>query len=187
MAIRDFTNKNSGGGLGGWLGPLSILSSFVPGMQWVAPAIAGVSAVGSLVNGDIGGALLNGASAFSKLGGKGGGGSSSFDANLTPQLESDPLYLSRQLSDLNQAGGAASISGALDGVPDGLSDMGTRYVENRMQSPGFVSNLIGRDGGGYRLSDADRGRYDELLAQYGLSDMDWTGRQRKNGLGGGII
>lgn len=204
--IRDFTNKNSGGGWNplGLVG--SLLSMAIPG---AGPWIAGANAIGSAINGDIGGAVLNGAKAASGLGGVSGGSGAAIP-KLSTQMDSDPFYASKGLSSLNQSGTAPGIGGIGSGVdgstsawapkdasllsqqranlplpdvskiPDNLSDMGTRYVGNRMQSPGFVSNLIGGGGNGYRLSDADKRRYDELLVQYGLSDMDYSTRQRRN-------
>ena len=136
-------------------------------MQWVAPVISGVKAVNSIANGDVGGALLNGASALSGAGKK---TASSSSASANPVT--------------TPADGA--VSPGLNSIPDNLPDMGTRYVDNQMQSPGFISSLIGMGGNGYTLPANDKARYDELLAQYGLTDMDWTTRQRKNGLTGGI-
>lgn len=59
---------------------------------------------------------------------------------------------------------------------------------NSATQPGFVDNLLGRPGGGNGLLDDDKRRYDELLVRYGLSDMDWTTRQKRSRLttGGGI-
>ncbi|MDO5116696.1 MAG: hypothetical protein Q4D58_11470 [Synergistaceae bacterium] len=140
MAVHDFTNKNGGGGLGGWLGPLSILASLVPGGQALTPWISGAGAVASAIDGDWTGAAKQ---AVGALGGAEASSGKAFAPKLATQMESNPGYLSQQLSALNQAGGAAS---------------------------GTVSD----------------GFYDELLTQYGLSDMDWTERQRRNRLTGGI-
>lgn len=202
MAVQYAQN---GGGRSPWGFVGSLLSMVIPG---AAPWIAGANAVGSAVRGDYGGALLNGAGVFSNNGAAGGKGSAGMP-KLSTQMESDPFYASKELSNLNPTLGGGKTAGMIGGVgsgpdgstsawsprdaavpqlsipdlskiPDNLSDMGTRYVGNRMQSPGFVSNLIGGGGNGYRLSDADKRRYDELLVQYGLSDMDYSTRQRRN-------
>ena len=53
------------------------------------------------------------------------------------------------------------------------SDMGTRFVDNNIAKQ--------------PRSDADyQNRFNELLAQYDLSDMDWTKRRQRNGLMGGL-
>ena len=53
------------------------------------------------------------------------------------------------------------------------ADMGTRFADNNIAKQ--------------PRSDADyQNRFNELLAQYDLSDMDWTKRRQRNGLMGGL-
>lgn len=53
------------------------------------------------------------------------------------------------------------------------SDMGARFADNNIAKQ--------------PRSDADyQNRFNELLAQYNLSDMDWTKRRQRNGLMGGL-
>ena len=53
------------------------------------------------------------------------------------------------------------------------SDMGTRFADNNLTMQ--------------PRSELDYGnRYNELLSQYNLSDMDWTKRRKRNGLMGGL-
>ena len=60
---------NEGGdGIGKWLGPLSMLATVVPGMQWAAPLLKGASAVNSGLNGDWLGAGVNAFGAGKSLG-----------------------------------------------------------------------------------------------------------------------
>lgn len=91
-----YANKG-GGGLGGFLGPLSLVSAFVPGLQ---PVAAGLNAVNSAAQGDIGGALLNSAKA---LGGQSAGTAkpSGTKVNLQSGLD-DPNFAARNLSAMNQ-------------------------------------------------------------------------------------
>lgn len=91
-----YANKG-GGGLGGFLGPLTLVSSFVPGLQ---PIAAGLNAVDSAARGDVAGALLNGA----RLAGgqnagaaKSGGGTK---VNLQSNID-NPNYAARNLSAMN--------------------------------------------------------------------------------------
>lgn len=91
-----YAQKN-GGGLGGFLGPLSLVSAFVPGLQ---PVAAGLNAVNSAAQGDIGGALLNGAKA---LGGQNAGAAKPGGTKVNLQSNIDnPNYAARNLSAMNQ-------------------------------------------------------------------------------------
>lgn len=167
MAVQ-YVQNGGGGGPWGLVG--SLLSLAVPG---AAPWIAGAKAVGSAVKGDYGGAVKQAAGLLAP---NIGGGSNGKIPSLSGSSPADLTGMLKQ--NLSNANPTALPD--FSKIPDNLSDMGTRYVGNRMQSPGFVSNLIGGGGNGYRLSDADKRRYDELLVQYGLSDMDYSTRQRRN-------
>lgn len=167
MAVK-YVQNGGGGGPWGLVG--SLLSLAVPG---AAPWIAGAKAVGSAVKGDYGGAVKQAAGLLAP---NIGGGSNGKIPSLSGSSPADLTGMLKQ--NLSNANPTALPD--FSKIPDNLSDMGTRYVGNRMQSPGFVSNLIGGGGNGSRLSDADKRRYDELLVQYGLSDMDYSTRQRRN-------
>lgn len=91
-----YANKG-GGGLGGFLGPLTLVSSFVPGLQ---PIAAGLNAVDSAARGDVAGTLLNGA----KLAGGQSAGTAKpggTKVNLQSGLD-DPNFAARNLSAMNQ-------------------------------------------------------------------------------------
>ena len=102
--IHDFRNK-SGGGL---LDFAMNAAGLVPGMQWLPAAYAGAKAIGSAASGDMGGAVKNGLSAYIGLSGT-GGASGGNAPTMTTQMESDPLYISRRLSELN-GNDAAGVS-----------------------------------------------------------------------------
>lgn len=102
--IHDFRNK-SGGGL---LDFAMNAAGLVPGMQWLPAAYAGAKAIGSAASGDMGGAVKNGLSAYMGLSGT-GGASGGNAPTMTTQMESDPLYISRRLSELN-GNDAAGVS-----------------------------------------------------------------------------
>lgn len=99
MAVYDMRNDNSGGGLGGFLGPLALVSSFVPGLQ---PLAAGLGAVNSAMQGDITGVIQNGAKI---TGGMGGGAKTGGTKVTLPSFFDDPQYLARNMSELNQPSG----------------------------------------------------------------------------------
>lgn len=88
---------NKGGGLEGFLGPISLVSAFVPGLQ---PVAAGLGAVSSAMRGDVAGTLMNGAKLAEGIGGgaMSGGGA---EVNLQSQLD-DPQYAARNLSAMTQ-------------------------------------------------------------------------------------
>ena len=92
-----YANKG-GGGLGGFLGPLSLVSAFVPGLQ---PVAAGLGAVNSAMQGDVAGTLMNGAKLAGGMGGGGAKSDSGMKVNLQSQLN-DPQYAARNLSAMNQ-------------------------------------------------------------------------------------
>lgn len=109
MAVQYVQNGGSGG-LGGFLGPLSLVSSFIPGMQ---PIVAGLGAVNSAVRGNVGGALLNGVKAASGMGAVKGKDAFSMP-KLSTQMESDPFYASRALANLNPMQGSNEGFGEMD-------------------------------------------------------------------------
>ena len=94
-----YANKG-GGGLGGFLGPLSLVSAFVPGLQ---PVAAGLGAVNSAMQGDVAGTLMNGAKLAGGIGGGGAKSGGGMKVNLQSQLN-DPQYAARNLSAMNQPG-----------------------------------------------------------------------------------
>lgn len=103
-----YANKG-GGGLGGFLGPLSLVSAFVPGLQ---PVAAGLGAVNSAMQGDVAGTLMNGAK---MIGGMGGGGAKTgggTKVNLQSQLN-DPQYAARNLSAMNQPNNTQTANPAM--------------------------------------------------------------------------
>ena len=94
-----YANKG-GGGLGGFLGPLSLVSAFVPGLQ---PVAAGLGAVNSAMQGDVAGTLMNGAKLAGGMSGGGAKSGGGMNVNLQSQLN-DPQYAARNLSAMNQPG-----------------------------------------------------------------------------------
>lgn len=88
---------NKGGGLGGFLGPLTLVSSFVPGLQ---PVAAGLNMVDSAARGDVAGAVLNGARL---VGGQSAGAAKPGGTKVNLQSNIDnPNYAARNLSAMNQ-------------------------------------------------------------------------------------
>lgn len=202
------------GGGGGFnpLGILSTLAMMIPGAQVAAPWLQLANAGVNAANGNWAGAAMSGVGALT--GGTDGG--SIFSSSATPEIPPiEPTMgmddVSKYLSDNNPMANQVDIpapditanqrmlngteamlpwSAADDEKYNALlaqygmggkqavgenADMGTRYVDN--------NGILGR-----LRSDADsQNRFNELLSQYNLSDMDWTKRRQRNrGLMGGI-
>lgn len=197
------------------LGILSTLSMMIPGAQAAYPFLRGAGTLNSAINGDWTGAAIGGLGMLGGKNNRAGFGSIFGDNDTAPVTEDivqptpehnlgtadineqqapytfssreDPLTneLSNYLSTHNLGSYTADDEAryqallrqyGLAGNPQSVgdnADMGTRFADN---------NLMGQ-----RRSDADyQNRYKELLAQYNLSDMDWTNRRKRNGLIGGI-
>lgn len=88
-------------------------------------------------------------------------------SNLNPSAVADQAKYDRLLSQYGISAPKQAVGGN--------ADMGTRFVDNMLGNRGSFS-----------LSDSDKDKYTELLLRYGVSDMDWTNRRRKNILNGGI-
>lgn len=201
-----------GGGGGGFnpLGILSTLAMMIPGAQVAAPWIQLANAGVNAANGNWAGAAMSGVGALT--GGADGG--SIFRSSATPEIPSiEPTMgiddVRKSLSDLNPMVNQVDIpapditanqrmlngteamlpwSDADETKYQGLlgqyglggkqavgenADMGTRFADNNIANQ--------------PRSDADyQNRFNELLAQYNLSDMDWTKRRKRNGLMGGL-
>ena len=201
-----------GGGGGGFnpLGILSTLAMMIPGAQVAAPWLQLANAGVNAANGNWAGAAMSGVGALT--GGADGG--SIFSSSATPEIPSiEPTMgiedVRKSLSDLNPTAqpldtpavditaNQRMLNGTEAMLPwsdadetkyQGLlgqyglggkqavgenADMGTRFADN---------NIVKQP-----RSDADyQNRFNELLAQYNLSDMDWTKRRQRNGLMGGL-
>ena len=201
-----------GGGGGGFnpLGILSTLAMMIPGAQVAAPWLQLANAGVNAANGNWAGAAMSGVGALT--GGADGG--SIFGSSATPEIPPiEPTMgmddVSKYLSDnnpmaqpldapavditanqrmLNGTEAMLPWSDADETKYQGLlgqyglggkqavgenADMGTRFADN---------NIVKQP-----RSDADyQNRFNELLAQYNLSDMDWTKRRQRNGLMGGL-
>lgn len=187
-----------GGGGGGFnpLGLLSTLAMMVPGAQVAAPWLQLANAGVNAANGNWAGAAMSGVGALT--GGADGG--SIFSSSATPEIPSiEPTMgiedVRKSLSDLNPmaqpldapavdiTANQRMLNGTEAMLPwsdadetkyqgllgqyglsgkqavGGNADMGTRYLDNNMPQRNYD--------------------YDSLLAQYGLTDMDWTGRRRR--------
>lgn len=197
---------------GGWnpLGILSTLAMMVPGAQVAAPWLQLANAGVNAANGNWAGAAMSGVGALT--GGADGG--SIFSSSATPEIPSiEPTMgiedVRKSLSDLNPTaqpldtpavditanqrmlnGTEAMLpwSDADENKYQGLlsqyglggkqavgenADMGTRFADNNIAKQ--------------PMSDLEyQNRYNELLSQYNLSDMDWTKRRKRNGLIGGL-
>ena len=197
---------------GGWnpLGILSTLAMMVPGAQVAAPWLQLANAGVNAANGNWAGAAMSGVGALT--GGADGG--SIFSSSATPEIPSiEPTMgiedVRKSLSDLNPmaqpldapavdiTANQRMLNGTEAMLPwsdadetkyqgllgqyglggkqavGGNADMGTRFADN---------NIVKQP-----RSDADyQNRFNELLAQYNLSDMDWTKRRKRNGLIGGL-
>ena len=201
--------KYQQGGGGGYFNPFGILSTLamlIPGAQAASPFLSGAGAVTSAINGDWGGAAITGAGLLKNAGGKSIFGTDTSpsvtdpaQAPVTDMVGQEPetsIFSSAEDRAANNLSRYLSANNLGTYTPDdevkyqdllrryGLiaapqqavgmdADMGTRFADN---------NLMGQ-----RRSDADyQNRYKELLAQYNLSDMDWTNRRKRNGLIGGI-
>ena len=188
---------------GGWnpLGILSTLAMLIPGAQVAAPWLQLANAGVNAANGNWAGAAMSGVGALT--GGADGG--SIFGSSATPEIPPiEPTMgmdnVRKSLSDLNPMANQVDIlapditanqrmlngteamlpwSDADETKYQGLlgqyglggkqamgenADMGTRFMDNNAM-------INGKD---------YANRYNELLAQYGLSDMDWTGRRQRN-------
>ena len=201
-----------GGGGGGFnpLGILSTLAMMIPGAQVAAPWLQLANAGVNAANGNWAGAAMSGVGALT--GGADGG--SIFGSSATPEIPPiEPTMgmddVSKYLSDnnpmaqpldapavditanqrmLNGTEAMLPWSDADETKYQGLlgqyglggkqavgenADMGTRFADN---------NIVKQP-----RSDADyQNIFNELLAQYNLSDMDWTKRRQRNGLMGGL-
>ena len=201
-----------GGGGGGFnpLGLLSTLAMTVPGAQVAAPWLQLANAGVNAAKGNWAGAAMSGVGALT--GGADGG--SIFSSSATPEIPSiEPTMgiddVSKYLSDnnpmaqpldapavditanqrmLNGTEAMLPWSDADETKYQGLlgqyglggqqavgenADMGTRFADNNIAKQP-------RSDAGYQ------NRFNELLAQYDLSDMDWTKRRQRNGLMGGL-
>ena len=192
------------------LGLLSTLAMMVPGAQVAAPWLQLANAGVNAANGNWAGAAMSGVGALA--GGADGG--SIFSSSATPEIPSiEPTMgiedVRKSLSDLNPmaqpldapavdiTANQRMLNGTEAMLPwsdadetkyqellgqyglsgkqavGGNADMGTRFADN---------NIVKQP-----RSDADyQNRFNELLAQYNLSDMDWTKRRERNGLIGGL-
>ena len=192
-----------GGGGGGFnpFGVLSALSLLMPGSQAVTPWLSGAGALTSTLQGDPAEAVKYGAGLIGRnMASK----RSVFDEPpIEPTLTMGEADVRKYLSDnnpmastavadtatpditanqrmLNGTESAMPWSAADEGKYNALlaqygmggkqavgenADMGTRFADN---------NLVGQ-----RRSDVDyRNRYNELLSQYDMSNMDWTKRRQ---------
>lgn len=207
MAVKY--NQSGGGGFNPF-GILSILAMMIPGAQVAAPWLQLANAGVNAANGNWAGAAMSGVGALT--GGADGG--SIFSSSATPEIPSiEPTMgiddVRKSLSDLNPMVNQVDIpapditanqrmlngteamlpwSDADETKYQGLlgqyglggkqavgenADMGTRFADN---------NIVKQP-----RSDADyQNIFNELLAQYNLSDMDWTKRRQRNGLMGGL-
>jgi hypothetical protein len=185
-------NQSGGGGFNPF-GLLSTLAMLFPGGQAIAPWIAGAGALTSTLQGHPEEAVKYGAGLL----GKGMGGTESVfnEAPIEPTMGMSDVrkYLSdnNPMADtalpdipapditanqrmLNGTESALPWSGADEDKYQGLlgqyglggkqamgenADMGTRYIDNNMPQRNYD--------------------YDSLLAQYDLTDMDWTGRKKR--------
>lgn len=185
-------NQSGGGGFNP-LGLLSTLAMLVPGGQAIAPWLAGAGALTSTLRGHPEEAVKYGAGLL----GKGMGGTESVfnEAPIEPTIGMSDVR--KYLSDNNPMADTAlpdipapditanqrMLNGTEARLPwsdadetkyQGLlgqyglggkqamgenADMGTRYIDNNMPQRNYD--------------------YDSLLAQYDLTDMDWTGRKKR--------
>lgn len=200
---------------GGWnpLGLLSTLAMMVPGAQVAAPWLQLANAGVNAANGNWAGAAMSGVGALT--GGADGSSifGSGDPASQFPGIEPTmgEADVSQYLSDNNPMADTAVADTAtpditanqrmLNGTESAMpwsaaddekynallaqygmggkqavgenADMGTRFADNNLTMQ--------------PRSDLDYGnRYNELLSQYNLSDMDWTKRRKRNGLIGGL-
>ncbi|MEG1798922.1 MAG: hypothetical protein RR214_01950 [Synergistaceae bacterium] len=143
---------NTGGG--GW-SPLGLLGSVpslaVPG---AAPWVAGANALNSAVRGDWGGAVKNGIGAASGFGAK----SWATDAGgLTSQMESNPMFVRQNLSDLNPTLNKPVVpANDLPVTRSAGMSPDTPYSQAASMSV-------------QQAADASKSKYDALLSMYGIS------------------
>ena len=208
MAVKDY--RTSGGGGFNPLGILSTLAMLVPGGQAIAPWLQLANAGVNAANGNWAGAAMSGVGALT--GGADGG--SIFGSSATPEIPPiEPTMgmdnVRKSLSDLNPMANQVDIpapditanqrmlNGTEAMLPWSAADdekynallaqygMGGKQAvgENADMGTRFADNNIAKQ----PRSDADyQNRFNELLAQYDLSDMDWTKRRQRNGLMGGL-
>ena len=197
---------------GGWnpLGILATLATVIPGAQVAAPWLQLANAGVNAAKGNWAGAALSGVGALTG----GANGKSIFGPSATkamppiePTMGMDDVR--KSLSDLNPMAQPIDIPAPditanqrmLNGTEAMLpwSDADeTKYQgllgqyglggkqavgENADMGTRFADNNIAKQ----PRSNADyQNRFNELLAQYDLSDMDWTKRRQRNGLMGGL-
>ena len=201
-----------GGGGGGFnpLGILSTLAMMIPGAQVAAPWLQLANAGVNAANGNWAGAAMSGVGALT--GGADGG--SIFGSSATPEIPPiEPTMgmddVSKYLSDNNPmaqpldapavdiTANQRMLNGTEAMLPWSDADE-TKYQgllgqyglggkqavgENADMGTRFADNNIAKQ----PRSDADyQNRFNGLLAQYDLSDMDWTKRRQRNGLMGGL-
>ena len=201
-----------GGGGGGFnpLGLLSTLAMIVPGAQVAAPWLQLANAGVNAAKGNWSGAAMSGVGALTG----GANGKSIFGSSATkamppiePTMGMDDV--SKYLSDNNPmaqpldapavdiTANQRMLNGTEAMLPWSDADE-TKYQgllgqyglggkqavgENADMGTRFADNNIAKQ----PRSDADyQNRFNELLAQYDLSDMDWTKRRQRNGLMGGL-
>ena len=192
------------------LGLLSTLAMMVPGAQVAAPWLQLANAGVNAAKGNWSGAAMSGVGALTG----GANGKSIFGSSATkamppiePTMGMDDVR--KSLSNLNPMAQPIDIpapditanqrmlngteamlpwSDADETKYQGLLDQyglgGKQAVgENADMGTRFADNNIAKQ----PRSDADyQNRFNELLAQYNLSDMDWTKRRKRNGLIGGL-
>lgn len=171
MAVKY--NQSGGGGFNPF-GLLSTLAMLVPGGQAIAPWIAGAGALTSTLQGHPEEAVKYGAGLLGKS--MGGMESVFNEAPIEPTMGMSTALpdITANQRMLNGTESALPWSGADEGKYQGLlgqyglggkqamgenADMGTRYIDNNMPQRNYD--------------------YDSLLAQYDLTDMDWTGRKKR--------
>ena len=201
-----------GGGGGGFnpLGLLSTLAMMVPGAQVAAPWLQLANAGVNAARGNWSGAAMSGVGALTG----GANEKSIFGSSATKAMPPiEPTMgiddVSKYLSDNNPmaqpldapavdiTANQRMLNGTEAMLPWSDADE-TKYQgllgqyglggkqavgENADMGTRFADNNIAKQ----PRSDADyQNRFNELLAQYDLSDMDWTKRRQRNGLMGGL-
>lgn len=193
--------------LGTLLGPVATAAGYVTGQPWIGSAIG---ALGSLAKGDIGGAILNGAQIIGAPKVPANTAAPQASAQMpgfTPQLN-----YSKALSDMNvqqQAVQAAQKAVAAADVPTvnsfatnnsmtgALNDVGARQslnnlfglggikaADRELQDSQISNSIVNRINNQAAGVTPDQNRWNEMIARYGLSDMDQAVRQQRNGQSG---
>ena len=209
MAVK-YPQGGSGGGFNP-LGILSTLAMMIPGAQVAAPWLQLANAGVNAANGNWAGAAMSGVGALTG----GSNGKSIFGSSATPEIPPiEPTMgmgdVRKSLSNLNPMAQPIDIPAPditanqrmLNGTEAmlpwtesdsakyngllaqyGLGGAKQAVGENADMGTRFADNNIAKQ----PRSDADyQNRFNELLAQYDLSDMDWTKRRQRNGLMGGL-